>query len=235
MNICVITLHANVYLLQTVSVLSSHCKMEHDEKRVAIATLLRAGSSIAEVKEVLNVSRVTIWKVKKLMIAEKDILTSKSSGRPRTARTARTVMKVKRRIKKDPNRSLRSIACEIGVSPRTVRRIVKEEGWRSLKKQKIPLLSKTTRQTRVVRARKLLTNLKGGVPNRIVFFSDEKNFTVDPSHNATTDRYIQQGGPDVNETVPPAQKYCSKIKHAASAMFFGVVASTGEVPPPDMV
>ena len=44
---------------------------------------------------------------------------------------------------------------------------------------------------RLERARKLLNKLKeSGYAGRIVFYSDEKNFIMDPVYNAQNDRYI---------------------------------------------
>ena len=56
-------------------------------------------------------------------------------------------------------------------------------------------------------------------------FSDEKNFFVDPSYNAQNDRWIRIDATDYTA------EYQATTKHAASAMFLGVVASTWEVFP----
>ena len=48
------------------------------------------------------------------------------------------------------------------------------------------------RKKRAVRAAGLINALKeGGYPGRIIFFSDEKTFVVDPAFNPQNDRYIE--------------------------------------------
>ena len=60
-----------------------------------------------------------------------------------------------------------------------------------MRRKKVPLISKTGRLKRLQRAKILLNKLKeSGYPGRIVFYSDEKNFVVDPVYNAQNDRYI---------------------------------------------
>ena len=86
-------------------------------------------------------------------------------------------------------------------------------------------------------------------PHRIIFYSDEKNFVLDPPFNPQNDRWIrfednddELEDPDNQDghgnaataaiAAPPAGKYVPWSKHPGSSMFLGVVASTGEVSPP---
>ena len=107
---------------------------------------------------------------------------------------------------------------------------MKEEGWRSLRRTKVPLLSATGRQTRVERATGLINDLKSAAPRRIVFFSDEKTFVVDPVFNPQNDRWVRLG--PASGDADTSSKYLGRSKHPAGAMFLGAVASTGEVSPP---
>ena len=63
-----------------------------------------------------------------------------------------------------------------------------------------------------------------------MFFSDEKNFIIDPVFNPQNDRWIQFF--DVDEMPDSSNKFVARSKHPASSMFLGAVASTGEVSPP---
>ena len=65
-------------------------------------------------------------------------------------------------------------------------------------------------------------------PSRILFFSDEKNFTVSEAYNRRNARYVSFDG----DTPAYNVRYATSTKHPASLMFLGVVASTGEVSPP---
>ena len=102
-------------------------------------------------------------------------------------------------------------------------------GYRSYIRRQKPLLTASMKLARVERCRKMLNNLKGH-GKRIIFFSDEKNFTVDPVHNRQNDRYLGPIG-DV-DNIDTNIKTITKTKFPKKAMFFGVVASTGEVMSP---
>ena len=110
----------------------------------------------------------------------------------------------------------------------------------------MPLISEEGRKNRQNRARGLLNSLKeSGHPGRIVFFSDEKNFVVDQTFNPQNDRYIcfyddsdeeqeqeqEEAAGDVPAAAVSRPKYVARSKHPASAMYWGAVASTGEISP----
>ena len=111
----------------------------------------------------------------------------------------------------------------------------------------MPLISEAGRKKWQNRARGLLNKLKeSGHPGRIIFFSDEKNFVVNPALNPQNDLYIcfydsEDDDEDAEEAedtedakdeaggrrdVVPAAKYIARSKHPVSAMFLGAVAST---------
>ncbi|QQP39093.1 Uncharacterized protein FKW44_019864 [Caligus rogercresseyi] len=77
--------------------------------------------------------------------------------------------------------------------------------------------------TRLTNGKRLLNGLKshGG---RIIFFSDEKNWTVDKSYNVQNDRWLAKE----REEVPAV----FTTKFPASVMTLGVICSTGEVMSP---
>ena len=132
---------------------------------------------------------------------------------------------------------LRRVARETGTSKSTVSRIVQEAGGRSLRLLKRPLVSERDQNVRVERYTRLLNDLKSAPPHRIIFFSDEKTFDVDPHHNPQNDRFVRLpaaaagGGAGDPFGAVHGEKYITSTKHPASLMFLGVVASTGEVGP----
>jgi len=71
-----------------------------------------------------------------------------------------------------------------------------------------------------------LNNLKsfGG---RVMVFSDDKTFSVDPVFNKQNDRFVSFSGDD-----RVGLFHTSTTKHPASLMMLGVVASNGKVMPP---
>ena len=143
-----------------------------------------------------------------------------------------------RRIKSAPTKSLRRVAKEAGLKPGVVWKLVREEGWRSLRRKKVPLIPAAGRKTCAARAAGLINALKeGGYLGRILFFLDEKTFVVDPAFNPQNDRYIEFYDSEEEEEDDPVQgpsggRYMAHSKHPAGAMFLGAVASTGETSPP---
>ena len=103
--------------------------------------------------------------------------TIKRSGRPRTVRTR--LMKLKKRIERNPRRSIRKMARDFAISPRTLRQVVHEDlGLKSLKRRKVHMLTKSIREKRLKRSRDLLSRATTSVLERILF-PDEKMFTIE--------------------------------------------------------
>ncbi|QQP48865.1 Uncharacterized protein FKW44_009318 [Caligus rogercresseyi] len=103
------------------------------------------------------------------------------------------------------------LAKKKSVDPSTVSKAVKAAGGRSLRKVERPLLTQRHRDLRLDRCRRILSDLKHN-GDRVVFFSDEKTFTVDPVYNKQNDRVICFG--NVSNVI----RSVSKTKHPASVM-----------------
>ena len=91
----------------------------------------------------------------------------------RTLKVAKTTViqtLKKRRIKSAPTKSLRRVAKEASLKPGVVWKLVRDGGWRSLRRKKVPLISSAGRKKRAARAAGLINALKeGGYPGRILF------------------------------------------------------------------
>ena len=105
------------------------------------------------------------------------------------------------------------------ISVATVSRAVKSEGGKSLMRLKRPLLTSTMAKKRQERCTRIFNDLKSH-GNRVIIFSDEKTFTVDPVINKQNDRVVSFGQ-DISGV-----RYVSTTKHPASAMMLGVVTLT---------
>ena len=95
-------------------------------------------------------------------------------------------------------------------------------------KKCVPLFSEKNITARLKQYRSLVNHLKHALSGRIIFFSDEKNYCVDPVRNRRNDRYIRLASSEVDEDVPTAAKFITKTKHPVSLTFLGAVASTGK-------
>lgn len=194
------------------------------EKRIEIAALLCASHAKADIAKRLNVSRMTVYRVAKRLSDGESLKDRQRDGRPRVVKTK----SIKKAFQRDPTLKMTHLAKKRGISESTVRRAVKIEGGKSFKLVKKPLLTPGTKQKRLDRAKLLLNNLKNH-GNRVVIFSDEKTFTVDPVMNKQNDRVVSFGQ-DVSE-----YRYVSTTKHPATVMMLGVVASNGLKMPPHLV
>ena len=107
------------------------------------------------------------------------------------------------------------------ISVSTMSRAIKNGGGESLRLLKKPLLNCLMIQKRLKRSTRFLNDMKNH-RNQILVFSDEKRFMVDPVFNKQND-CVATFGKDISEICK-----VSTMKHPASVMMLGVVASNGE-------
>ena len=117
------------------------------DTRAAICALFDAGKSVTEISKALKTSWPTIYRTLKK---------KEESGNIQHAVGPR----IGPRIRAAPTKSLTRVAEEAGVGARTVQRFVVSQGWQSLRRKKVPLVSKSGRLRHLERARKLLNKLK---------------------------------------------------------------------------
>ena len=156
------------------------------EVREAVSAMLDAGRTPAAIVKEFGCSRHLVYTVKKLRKGGKP-LDHATPPRKRWVLTPQTRANIKRWIRNAPTKSLRRVSKESSVPRESIRRVVQEAGWRSLRKIKVPLISEDGRRRRAERAAGLLNSLKSSPLGRITFFSDEKNFVIDPTFNAQND------------------------------------------------
>ena len=120
---------------------------ERLDTRRAISRLLDAAKTPTMISKDLCCARSLVYKVKKLKEAGLDL---EHAAPPRKKRvlTPRIRAGLKRRIRSAPNKPLRRVAEEAGVNRETVRKVVVEEGWKSRRRVKVPLVSAEGRQKR---------------------------------------------------------------------------------------
>ena len=182
-----------------------------EAKRIEISALLRASHKKSDIDKLLNVSRMLVHRVASRLRDGEPL-----KGRPRTC-TPRAVKKetIRKAFENDPTLKMTRLTRKKKIYVSTVRRAVKIEGGKSLKRVKKPLLTAAMKQKHLERGNSLLTDLKNH-GNQIVIFSDEKMFTVDPVANK------------LNDSIVSFSQDVSTTKRPASVMMFGVVAANGE-------
>ena len=185
-------------------------------KNQRILDLARAQVSPAEIIATLNIPKTTVYRVLKHGRVER-----LPRGPPKNKKlTEKFVAKSKEAVEANPTLSIRAHAKKLKVSERTVRRGLQKLKKRSLVRPPVPLLTERLKESRYVKAKKLLARLKKETESTVRIFSDKKIFTVDQAYNRRNDRVlVDQGQP----AIP-----VSKTKHPAGVMVLGIVASNGK-------
>jgi inhibitor of nuclear factor kappa-B kinase subunit alpha len=163
-------------------------EMPTNQNREAIIALHRKGKTQKEIISALKVPQSTVSRAIKRF---KELGTSEDrprSGRPVTATTPKMVKRIRERIRRNPNRSMRKMAKQLKISEWSVRQIVhKRLRMRSYAfAAGHDLSDPKKRQVRVDLCRKLLKERNCGT----ILFSDEKIFTVLPPRNRRNSRII---------------------------------------------
>ena len=116
------------------------------------------------------------------------------SGRPVTACTPENVNKVRCRVRRNPERSMREMAKSLDIDEKSVRNIVgKHLRLRSYKLGRGHYLTEAMKLKRLQKARKML-RLVGGGRHQSIVFTDEKIFTVERHQNHQNDRQLLRNG-----------------------------------------
>ena len=81
-----------------------------------IRDLLSAGRSPMKVSKALNVPRGRVYFIRNKFLETGEVTRRPGSGRPRSAHTPNVIRSIKRRIIRNPVRSMRRMAKEVNVS-----------------------------------------------------------------------------------------------------------------------
>ena len=100
------------------------------------------------------------------------------SGRMSSVTTKKLIKSVRERIRRNPRRSLRKMAIEMGVGRETMRKVAKDKlGIKCYKLQKVAGISEAQKEKRVKRCKQLLKRY-GYDDVKKILFSDEKLFVT---------------------------------------------------------
>ena len=152
------------------------------------------------------------------------------SGRPKTARSAANVARVEELIcsqedESGQHSSIREIAAELDISSRSVRRIAKEDlHLTAFRRVPAQVISDATKQKRLERAKALLRRLKVR-DTKQVFFTDEKNFYLNPPVSNQNNRVWASGK---KADVKPSRLLVEREKFAPHVMVSAGVCFGGK-------
>ncbi|CAK9821600.1 Transposable element Tc3 transposase [Anthophora retusa] len=116
------------------------------------------------------------------------------SGRPATAVTPENVKKVRCRIYRNSERSMRKLAKDLKISEGSIRNIVhKKLKCYSYKINRAHFLTDAMKEKRKERARRMIRLISGARLQKVLF-TDEKIFTIESLHNRQNRRQLLKKG-----------------------------------------
>ena len=206
---------------------------ERDRRCAAVQLMLSTDPSYDNrtIASTLKIQIQTVQRLRALLNASDDpldVVERKPMAEDTTRKTwtKEFIEKVRAIIDETPQRPIRQIARDLGVSNTTVNACVKDDlKCRYYRRQTSQILTEKTKNLRLIKSVRLLTKLKHpNKPNMLWFFSEEKNFCQDQVHNSQNHRWIATNNRDVPTVL--------KTKFPAKVRVFGVVSSEGHIMPP---
>ena len=157
--------------------------MMSKEKRAAVISLHNEGVPPVNIAKRLIMDLSTVCKQIKRYKELGSLMDRPRSGRPVTACTSSNRNKIKKRIQRNPERSMRAMGKGLKISETSVQRIVKTQlGYRSYKFSKAQVLTEKMKENRLQKAKKMLRQSAAG-RHRSILFTDKKIFTVEVCYN----------------------------------------------------
>ncbi len=197
-----------------------------DAVKNQIVGMSTAGKSNREIMGATGVSRRGIQRILKKWREEGAVETKKRSGRPVSKNTPEMRDRVRKKVMRNPKRSISQLAKEESVSRDTMKRAVHMMGLVSKKPLVRHMIFPGQEAKRLERADFLL-NWKVNNPNVVVLWSDEKWFYVETHVNMQNDRFLLPvGAADDDLRTIKLEKNPDKV------MVFALIASDGQSMPP---
>ncbi|QQP58107.1 Putative transposable element [Caligus rogercresseyi] len=172
------------------------------DTRIKVRALLDARKTPTEILRLFGVARMSVY-----CIGKKDnIKRKRESG----SKAKMDLQVIKKALEAEPLKSMRVHAKDMGIWHNDCER---------------PLLTERIKAVHLQRCQALLNNLKSATAGRVIIFSDEKTWTVDPVRNRRNDCYLSFG------EIEKSARTLTTTKHPASAMPLGFVTSNDTAAP----
>jgi transposase len=194
------------------------------ETRIAVIALHRSGKQPSEISKTLAIHRSTVHRTISRYVEIGTVCDRPRIGRPPSSNTSAVRHKIKARLQRNSQLSLRKVAKEIHINRETVRHIVKNVFMLNpYKLQRVHLLTEKMKLVRLQRASALL-ELAASRPWERIVFSDEKLFNVEQAVNSQNDRIWAS-------SLSPSILAARKVSHSqkpAGVMVWAAVTSSGK-------
>ncbi|XP_059088732.1 uncharacterized protein LOC131884856 [Tigriopus californicus] len=193
-------------------------------KQSVIIELACAGNGPATIAKALKYPSSTVYRVYNSFMAKNKV--SRTTHKPRNDKKRKPMFLagLNRSIKASPGTPMSVLAKKRNVDRSTISRATnKDLKMTAYKLYKRHILTEKMKAVRVENGTKLLNNMKSN-SSRLVFFSNEKSWTVDRTYNVQNDRHLATD----RSKVP----HIFTTKFPASIMTLGVICSNGAIMPP---
>lgn len=194
--------------------------------RITIIELLKCGKKPSEICRILkpnNIARSVVYYNIKKFRETGGTDDRKRCGRPRTVRTKKMIKVIAERIRRNPCRSQKKLALQVGMSTRSMSRLLKNDlHMRAYKRHTAHYLNQRLKKIRLERCKRLLrkhANDRG----KNILFTDEKIFTIEESYNQQNDRVYARS----SKEVPIHKKLVIRAHHPSSVMVWLGVSYNG--------
>ena len=193
------------------------------KKRAAIIELHRAGKTNSGIIKILKAAKSTVYHTVNRFKYLNSTLDRPRNSRPQTSRTLKVINAVPARILRNPKRSMRKMACEIDVSEKTMRNIVKTAPVVSpIKLRTCHHLTNPQKEKRLTRSKILLNKMKSDKDTEEIIFSNEKMFNVEVVLNRQNNRILAKSSVDI----PDSMQKGFRRQEPSSVMVWTAVSET---------
>jgi hypothetical protein len=130
-------------------------------------------------------------------------------------------------MKRNPVRSARRMAQDLGINRETVRKVLKEDlKVFPYKMQAAHHLNDKAQSTRLQRCKSLRRRFSTDATHHSILFTDEKVFTIEQSFNKQNDRIWS---PSLF-SIDPDHRFVRRVQKPASIMVWAGICATGKTP-----
>ena len=198
-------------------------------ERSTIVQLFKQGKKPGAILKILNMPKTRrkfVYRTIKRFQDTNSVKDKPRSGRPVSVTKTKMKKVVWSRILRNPRRSIRKMAAQLKMSPKSLRTIVRRGlGLSSYKRRKVHLISTLVREKKLSRSKGLLKRFANFGLDQVLFF-DEKLFTVEEVSNSQNDRILSQ----FLSTIPDKFRYVKRVQKPLSVMVWAGVSAVGRTP-----
>ena len=145
--------------------------------RKTILKIHSLGYKVTFISRILDMPNLTVWNIIRKFQTTKEVADLPRTGRPKCIRTPKKIKAIRERVQRNPKRSMRKMASEVGIRKSSIHRLIHEDlKMKSQVLQKHQFLSDLQKKKRLERCKILHDEIESGKSGENVLKSYFKNF-----------------------------------------------------------